>query len=114
MVYRLIVLTTLALILLLQVRLWSGNDGIAELNQLERKVNSLQQQVEQQKAVNRTLEEKILAIRNDPRALEALARQELGMLKADERFIRLIVLPATQPFTPHSETPVTSSSDSTR
>ncbi|SIN91696.1 cell division protein FtsB [Sulfurivirga caldicuralii] len=112
MAYRLIVFAALALILLLQVRLWSGDDGLAELNQLEKKVNSLQQQVEQQKATNRTLEEKILAIRNDPRALEALARQELGMLKADERFIRLIVLPATQPSTPQSDTPVTSSPES--
>jgi len=97
MAYRLIVLVALALILLLQVRLWSGKDGLAELNQLKQKVSLLQQAVDRQEKINRSLEQKILVIRKDPRALEALARQELGMLKADERFIRLLVLPASPP-----------------
>ncbi len=111
MAYRLIVLAALALILLLQVRLWSGKDGLAELHQLEKKVSTLQQQVDQQQAINHTLEQKILAIRKDPRALEALARQELGMLKPDERFIRLIVLPAATPSS-KADTPVKPSSQS--
>ncbi|WP_287963230.1 septum formation initiator family protein [Alcanivorax sp.] len=97
MAYRLIVFAAVVLIVLLQIGLWSGKDGLAEHNQLKKKVAALEQQVAQQKQINQALERKILALRRDPRALEALARKELGMLKPDERFIRLIVLPAQAP-----------------
>ncbi len=92
--FRLSVLILLILIVLLQVRLWSAEGGLVELRHLHEQVAQLEQKVEQQRAENRRLREKIHALKHSPEAVEALARRELGMLRPHEHFIRLIVLPS--------------------
>ncbi len=93
--FRLSVLILLILIVLLQVRLWSAEGGLVELRHLHEQVAQLEQKVEQQRMENRRLRERIHALKRSPEAVEALARRELGMLRADEHFIRLIVLPSS-------------------
>ncbi len=91
--YRLLVVILLIMIVTLQVRIWSADDGWAALKQLKRQVAALDQQLQRQQQENARLQQKIDAIRHDPQALEALARRDLGMLMPDEQFIRLIILP---------------------
>lgn len=106
MAYRLVVLVLIVIAVLLWVRLWSSQGGLAELWHLQKQVAALSQKVEQQQAENNALVEKIHALKHDPQAIEALARSELGMLKPDEHFIRLIVLKkASETGSTPSETP---------
>ncbi len=97
MAYRLVVLGLIIIAVLLQVRLWSTQGGLAELWYLQKQVAALSQKVAQQQAENQILVEKIHALKHDPQAVEALARKTLGMLKEDEQFIRLITLKKSDP-----------------
>jgi cell division protein FtsB len=90
-----IALIFLTMLFSLQVRLWSDDGGIAELNKLE-KISAEQQLANQRlKARNAELKTQVKALRNDPVAIEHYARIHLGMIKPDETFYRF--LPSQRP-----------------
>ncbi len=83
----------IALLVLLQYRLWVGDGSLAE-------VWDLYQQVETQKAENRQLRERNQALDAEVRdlkqgleAIEERAREELGMIRDDETFYQIIEKP---------------------
>lgn|SRR5690554_740112 len=89
---RLLMVTVLSLLVVLQVRLWSGDNGIAELR-------TLQHDIERQRATNQQLAQRnqllqadIHDLRNAQDAVEERARNELGLIKQDETFFRLVRL----------------------
>ncbi|MCL5051196.1 MAG: cell division protein FtsB [Firmicutes bacterium] len=89
---RFITLCILSLLIALQFRLWSGDNGVSELR-------SLQQDIERQQATNKQLTQRnqllqadITDLRNAQEAVEERARNELGLVKPNETFFRLVRL----------------------
>lgn len=87
---RWILLTLLVLVAALQIRLWSGQGGRAD-------VQRLGDRVAQQRAENQRLQERNQALSADVQdlkvgtdAIEERARGELGMIKPDETFYQVI------------------------
>lgn len=87
---RLLTLCILSLLLALQYRLWTGDNGVSELR-------ALQQDIERQSATNQQLAQRnqllqadIIDLRNAQDAVEERARNELGLVKSDETFFRLV------------------------
>lgn len=80
----------LVIIIVLQYRIWMGDNGAP-------KIENLQQQILEQKAQNKLLvkqnkilKDEIHALRNNPELLEEVAREKLGLIKPDETFFRII------------------------
>lgn len=91
---RLLTLCILSLLLALQYRLWTGENGVSELR-------ALQQDIERQSATNQQLAQRnqllqadIIDLRNAQDAVEERARNELGLIKNDETFFRLVRIEA--------------------
>ena len=89
--YRLLALVLLVLLVLLQVKLWSGDEGSWTSEQ------ALKVQVEQQRAENAKLKERNAALaaevedlKTGEAAVEERARSELGMVKPGETFYRVV------------------------
>ncbi len=61
-----------------------GEKGILQALQYTRHKNALQAEVDKQTAIAAELRSEIDALRNDLRAVENIARRELGMVKDDE------------------------------
>ena len=54
---------------------------------MRRRIDALDAQLEQQKAIARQLQAEFDALRNDPKTVERLAREKLGYAKPDETVI---------------------------
>ncbi len=79
-----------AVLLLLQYRLWLSNDGVRELSRLS-------EAVERQKAENAELEERneqlvaeVADLKAGMAAIEERARSELGMIGRNETFYQVV------------------------
>jgi len=87
---KLLLAGLLVLFITLQVSLWVGEGSLAEVHQL-------QQKIEKQQAENKRLSERNAALEAEVRdfkqglgAIEERARNELGMIKKDETFFQVI------------------------
>jgi cell division protein FtsB len=94
-VNRLLALVLLAILVLLQIKLWVGEGGWREVEQLEASVAT-------QEAENRKLEQRNAALaaevddlKRGQAAVEERARAELGMIKPGETFYRVVEPAAT-------------------
>ncbi len=88
--FRWLLLLLLLLCVALQIKLWSGQGGRAD-------VHRLQARVEQQKAENAALQQRNEALAADvddlktgTDAIEEKARGELGMIKPGETFYQVV------------------------
>jgi cell division protein FtsL len=72
------------LLLLLVAASLMGERGLIHLYQLHRARSALTQEVEQLSAANAALEKEVRALRTDPGRVEAIAREELGLVKPEE------------------------------
>ena len=93
---RLLGLILIAALVLLQIKLWVGDGGWREVEQLE-------ENVAHQRSENTTLEQRNAALsaevadlKQGRAAVEERARSELGMVKPGETFYR-VVEPGTPP-----------------
>ncbi len=77
------VASLLALIALL-VGSFFGDRGVLQLIAQRKKADILQQQLQDLRAENLRLAEEIAALHSDPRAIERLAREELGLARPGE------------------------------
>jgi len=80
------------LIVILQVRLLSSHGGLGELFSLQEQLKTLESSLEEQRLVNAKLAEEVKSLQSNPKSIETLARQNLGMVKKDEVFIKVIEL----------------------
>lgn len=87
---RLLVLVLLAVLLLLQVKLWVGAGGWREVEALEASVESQQQENRQLEQRNAALEAEVEDLKRGQAAVEERARSELGMIKPGETFYRVV------------------------
>jgi cell division protein FtsB len=75
-----------ATLLLLQVRLWTGDGGVMQGIILKRDVNKQETLVARLKDRNVTLEAEVKDLKNRLEALEERARSDLGMVREGETF----------------------------
>jgi len=86
----------LALIALLQYRLWLSHDGVRDLQRLEGAVAAQSAENERLVERNRELAGEVRDLKSGTAALEERARSELGMIGGSETFYQVVpVKPAT-------------------
>ena len=61
-----------------------GDRGILHLAEKKRRAHALEQDIARLETENRRLAAAIEALKTDPRAVEAIAREELGLVKPGE------------------------------
>ena len=75
-----------------------GNNGYLELRRREAKNRELRTKAEELRRENNEILKEIKALKSDPKAIEKIAREELGMVKPGE--VKITTNPARQESTP--------------
>lgn len=81
---RLLLSALVGLAVLLQVQLWSGVGGLAELIRLQTRVQDQRTQNASLRDRNAALAERVSALQSGVSSIEALAREELGLIAEGE------------------------------
>jgi cell division protein FtsB len=94
-----------------------GNRGLLDNHRLKEKLSELRAENSRFEAVNNSLKREVVLLREDLRYIEAVARNELGMVKKGDLLYRIMESPAKKeeavpPPTPDMEHPA--SDDSAR
>jgi cell division protein FtsB len=97
---RIIAAVLVALMLVLQYRLWLGDGGMREVWQLREQVAAQRAENEKLKDRNRTLSAEVLDLKKGKTAIEERARTDLGMVGRDESFYQVMTAPAKNASTP--------------
>ncbi|MEC8633550.1 MAG: septum formation initiator family protein [Pseudomonadota bacterium] len=87
---RPLLLALLGLLLLLQYRLWFGEGGIRERQELETQVRMGEVDNQLLRERNDALARQVLELQDGDEMLEAIAREELGLVRQGEEFILFI------------------------
>lgn len=86
---RILALSLLALVVILQFRLWVSGSGMREVWRLRREVAAQQEINEGLKERNRTLAGEVVDLKSGKSAIEERARTDLGMIGTNETFFQL-------------------------
>ncbi|MCI0749924.1 MAG: cell division protein FtsB [Nevskiales bacterium] len=73
-----------------QYRLWIADGGLAHAHRLKTELQQQQEENEQRRVRNATLEAEILDLKSGVAAIESRARNALGMVKRGETFYLVI------------------------
>ena len=84
-----ITLILATLVLGLQYRLWVGEGSIVHVSFLDEKIQKKKKENSDKQSRNKELKAEIEDLKYDTQALEAIARNELGLIKAGEEFFLL-------------------------
>jgi cell division protein FtsB len=95
--------TLLAIVLLLQYRLWLSDDGVRELVRLEEAVDRQKAENAELAARNQQLVAEVADLKSGMTAIEERARSELGMVARGETFYQVV------PQRPAARTPTATS-----
>ena len=87
---RLIALVLVALLLMLQVKLWVGAGGWGEVEELEKTVAAQRGENARLEQRNAALNAEVDDLKSGRAAVEERARSELGMIKTGETFYRTV------------------------
>ena len=87
---RIITLLLIVLLAWLQYPLWLGRGGWLKVWELNRQVEAQQQINQQTEARNALLDAEVRDLKQGTAAIEERARSELGMIKKDEIFFRIL------------------------
>ncbi|MFZ6732611.1 cell division protein FtsB [Undibacterium sp. Ji42W] len=87
---RLIALSFVALLMLIQYPLWLGKGGWLRVWELDRQVAQVKGNNEKLKERNGKLESEVQDLKNGTDAVEERARFELGMIKKNEIFVQIL------------------------
>jgi cell division protein FtsB len=90
---RLLIAVLLMLLILLQYRLWVGPGSLAEVNNLQREIDQLREELVGLRERNSALQAEVEDLRSGRSAIEERARSELGMIKEGETFYQVIQPP---------------------
>ncbi len=86
----------IALLLLLQFKLWIGDGSLAEVVRLGNEIAAQQEENERLRERNRVLSAEVEDLKQGFKAIEERARSELGMIREDEQFYQIVDEPETQ------------------
>ncbi len=87
---RTVLVILVALLALLQVRLWVSDDGYRAAWRLAEQVENQQQENELLRERNRALEADVDDLKTGLDAIEEIARSELGMIRSDETLYQVV------------------------
>ena len=88
--YRVLLLSLLILLSVLQFRIWFGESNLLELSALRADIQEQNAQNDKLLLRNHQLEAEVKDLRKGLVAIEERARSELGMVKPNETFYQLI------------------------
>ncbi len=94
---RLIILSLGLLLLLIQYPLWLGKGGWLRVWDLDQQVTVARQKNDELRARNAKLNSEVQDLKDGTGAIEERARLELGMIKQDEVFVRVLPPGSPQP-----------------
>lgn len=83
----------LALLALLQYRLWVGDGSLAEVWDLYQQVETQKHENRELRDRNQALEAEVVDLKQGLEAIEERAREELGMVREDETFYQIVEEP---------------------
>lgn len=75
-------------VILLQIRLWTGEGSFLQVRALQKEVALQEEKVAKLTERNRTLEAEVQDLKLRSEALEERARTDLGMVRRDETFFQ--------------------------
>ena len=87
---KLVVVTLLVILALLQYRLWFSPGGLTDVNKLERTKQDLVEENEQLRERNASLAAEVIDLQHGLEAVEERARSEMGMIQSGEVFYQII------------------------
>lgn len=87
---KLLPIVLILLLFFLQFRLWFDSDGIQHMHDLKKQLSLQTQENAKLKQRNEELVNEVRLLQANQNAIEAHARQELGMIKKDETFYQVI------------------------
>ncbi len=87
---RYVALILLILIIALQVKLWAGQGGMAEVWRLEKSVVEQKAKNDELKVRNDALAAEVANLKDGDEAVEERARSELGLVKPGETFYQVV------------------------
>jgi len=87
---RLIILSLVALLLLIQYPLWLGKGGWLRVWDLDQQVFAARKKNDELRARNAKLDSEVQDLKDGTGAVEERARLELGMIRQDEIFVRVL------------------------
>ena len=96
-------LILLALLALLQYRLWLGNGNLHEVAKLEQTKAGMIAENQRMQERNLTLAAEVLDLKQGLEAIEERARSEMGMIKSDETFFQIVTATGNPPPEPAPE-----------
>ena len=88
--HRPMLLALLGLLMLLQYRLWFGEGGINERQSLEAQVANDSAENQRLTQRNEALADRVIELQNGQEMLEAVAREDLGLVREGEEFILFV------------------------
>ena len=88
--HRPMLLALLGLFVLLQYRLWLGEGGISERQSLEAQVTNDSAENQRLTQRNEALADRVIELQNGQEMLEAVAREDLGLVREGEEFILFV------------------------
>ncbi len=91
---RWLVIALLAVVLLIQFRLWVSPDGVREVMQLQQAVAAQQAENEVLTQRNRQLAAEVRDLKQGFSALEERARSDLGMIARNETYYQVVPPPS--------------------
>jgi cell division protein FtsB len=77
------------LFVLLAVHDIFGHHGLIAMRQSQKQAKQIRQEIQRLDDENRELQEKVKALKTDPRAIERIARDDLGLAKPGELIFKL-------------------------
>ncbi|MFO7914504.1 MAG: septum formation initiator family protein [Candidatus Krumholzibacteriales bacterium] len=80
----------------------AGDTGFINMWKAHGKLENIESRIEILKNSNNQLQEKITSLKNDPFAIEKVAREEYGYIRPGDRVLRLNVLPRKERSEPES------------
>lgn len=93
---RLLIALLLVIFLVLQYRLWVGQGSLAEVASLERQIQRQQARIAEMEERNAMLRAEVESLKKGLDAVEARAREDLGMIKEGETFYQVVPAEAAQ------------------
>jgi len=87
---RALLLVLLGLLALLQYQLWLGDGGINERRSLESQVASDSKENQSLRQRNEALADRVIELQEGDEMLEAVAREDLGLVREGEEFILFV------------------------
>jgi cell division protein FtsB len=80
----------IALLLIVQYRLWFAEGGLAEASRLKEQLVKAEAENAELKARNQALTTEVLALQRGTEAVEQRARENLGLIKEDEVYYQFV------------------------